>query len=45
MTDVDIAPDFLAILRSPQNGRELAYDGQGVLSDGETLWPCIDGIP
>lgn len=45
MTHVDITDDFLAVLRSPQNGRELAYDGRGVLSDGETLWPCIDGIP
>jgi SAM-dependent methyltransferase len=45
MTHLDIADDFLNVLRSPQNGRELAYYGQGVLSDGETLWPCIDGIP
>jgi SAM-dependent methyltransferase len=45
MTPADIADGFLAVLRSPQNGRALTYDGRGVLSDGETLWPCIDGIP
>jgi SAM-dependent methyltransferase len=36
---------LLSLLQSPINGRPLDHDGTGVLSDGQTLWPCVDGIP
>lgn len=32
-------------LRSPGNGRSLAQAGPGILTDGERLWPVVEGIP
>lgn len=32
-------------LRSPTNGRPLEPAGDDLLTDGDTLWPCLDGIP
>lgn len=32
-------------LRSPGNGRTLAQAGPGTLTDGERLWPVVEGIP
>nr|BAP34713.1 methyltransferase [Streptomyces sp. ML694-90F3] len=36
---------FLGGLRSPANGARLRRAGPGLLTDGDTLWPCLDGIP
>lgn len=36
---------FLALLRSPVNGAPLRRAGDHLLSDGDTLWPCLAGIP
>ncbi|MGL5865271.1 MAG: class I SAM-dependent methyltransferase [Dermatophilaceae bacterium] len=45
MRPPDLPADFLAILRSPENGRPLTSAGPGLLSDGQSLWPCVEGIP
>lgn len=45
MTPPPDSPDLLAILRSPVTGSPLHWDDEGVLSDGDLLWPCIEGIP
>ncbi|MEU5164573.1 methyltransferase domain-containing protein [Streptomyces sp. NPDC020875] len=36
---------LLSGLRSPANGAPLHPAGPGLLTDGDTLWPCLDGIP
>jgi len=36
---------FLAALRSPTTGRPLHEVDPFILSDGDELWPCFDGIP
>lgn len=37
--------EFLARLRGPVTGAPLEPAGPGLLCDGDTLWPCLDGIP
>lgn len=32
-------------LKSPVSGEPLRHEGPGLLSDGERLWPVIEGIP
>ncbi|WP_329316943.1 methyltransferase domain-containing protein (plasmid) [Streptomyces sp. NBC_01278] len=39
------AEPFLALLRSPTTGGPLTWAEPYVLTDGESLWPCLDGIP
>ncbi|MDT0616069.1 class I SAM-dependent methyltransferase [Streptomyces lancefieldiae] len=36
---------FLARLRGPVTGTPLEPAGPGLLREGDTLWPCLDGIP
>ncbi|MFG2310956.1 class I SAM-dependent methyltransferase [Streptomyces sp. NPDC048566] len=40
-----LAEPFRALLRSPVTGGPLTWAGPHLLSDGDTLWPCPDGIP
>ncbi|MGC5014964.1 class I SAM-dependent methyltransferase [Streptosporangium sp. DT93] len=39
------AADWAGLLRSPLNGESLRAEGPWLLGDGETLWPCLAGIP
>ncbi|MFE9561185.1 class I SAM-dependent methyltransferase [Streptomyces sp. NPDC006487] len=40
-----LAESFRTLLRSPSTGGELHWAEPYVLTDGESLWPCLEGIP
>ncbi|MEV6581956.1 class I SAM-dependent methyltransferase [Streptomyces sp. NPDC051582] len=40
-----LAEPFRALLRSPTTGSALTWAEPYVLTDGDSLWPCLDGIP